>query len=67
MWMYQGVADPTRVSKEDLYSTELEKSVRAITNLSGDDELPGLPPVAPYGEGEELPEVIPCSSFYFSY
>ena len=59
MWMYQGATDPTRISKEDLSTTEVEKSVRAITSLSGDDEFPGPPPVTPYGEDKELPEVRP--------
>ena len=67
MWLYQGATDPMRVSKEDLSSTEVEKSVRAITNLSGDDDSLGTPPVAPYGEGEELPEVILRSLFHFNY
>ena len=59
MWMYQGVSDPTRVGREELSTNEVQKSVRAITTLAVDDDFPGLPLVAPYGEDKELLEVSP--------
>jgi len=57
MWMYQGATDPTRVGAEELSTNEVDKSIRSLTILTSDDECPGTPAVAPYGENNELPEV----------
>ncbi|KAM0844478.1 hypothetical protein ACQ4PT_057038 [Festuca glaucescens] len=56
LWLYSGPLDPTRVSKEDFSVRELEKSVKNVTRLKTEDELPGEPSVAPYGIGNPLPK-----------
>ncbi|KAM0871368.1 hypothetical protein ACQ4PT_039438 [Festuca glaucescens] len=56
MWMYSGSSDPTRVSKEEFSTNELERSIKAITRLREEDPLLGEPSIAPFGGGNGLPK-----------
>jgi hypothetical protein len=57
MWQYTGAADQTRVHKEEFSTNELEATVRLLTTLTAEGPFLGEPPVAPYGESNQLPEV----------
>jgi hypothetical protein len=48
MWSYMGSKDPTRISKEDLPTAELEKIARQFTTLTGADTIPSSCRVTPF-------------------
>lgn len=67
MWKYTGVADPMRVSAEELSADELRAHVKALTHLTAEEleESTRSPPMLPLSEDAPIPKVIfvrRCSS-----
>jgi hypothetical protein len=57
MWCYSGSKDPTRVSKEDLSTAELEKIARHFTTLTASDNIPSPCRVTPFDKKHPPPSV----------
>ena len=57
MWTYVGKDDPTRISKEDLSTNELEKIARSFIKLTQKDEIPSSCRVTPLDK-ENPPLVV---------
>ena len=57
MWTYSGSKDPTRVSKEDLSTSELEKLARQFTTLTAAHDIPSSCRVAPLDKKHPPPAV----------
>jgi hypothetical protein len=61
MWSYMGSKDPTRISKEDLPTAELEKIARQFTTLTGADTIPSSCRFAPFDK-ENPPHSVSFNS-----
>ncbi|KAM0887740.1 hypothetical protein ACQ4PT_028807 [Festuca glaucescens] len=70
MWNYMGSKDPTKISKEDLSTAELEKIARQFTTLTAADAIPSscrvtpfdkkhLPPARDWKELRKAPQAPP--------
>jgi hypothetical protein len=57
MWTYARRNEPTRVSKEDLSTNELEKTVRSFTRLTEKDDVPSSCRVTPFDK-KNLPPAV---------
>ncbi|KAM0930572.1 hypothetical protein ACQ4PT_000883 [Festuca glaucescens] len=55
MWTFSGPKDPTRVSKENLSTNELEKLARQLTTLTAEDNIPSSCRVAPFDKKHPPP------------
>ncbi|KAM0904346.1 hypothetical protein ACQ4PT_018060 [Festuca glaucescens] len=55
LWTYSGSKDPTRVSKENLSTSELEKLVRQFTRLTQKDDIPSSCRVVPFDKKHPPP------------
>jgi hypothetical protein len=42
LWMYSGLDDPSRVSKQDPEKNDLDKRVRSLTTLTKENDIPAL-------------------------
>ena len=59
MWNYMGSKDPTRISKEDLSTAELEKVARQFTTLTAANAIPSSCRVTPFDKKHPPPAVSP--------